>query len=114
MLAVEVLPLQFNFFPKLWQEVWSKSSEVRIFCYIKNIHLKLVHFHLNFRIISFDVSSFLYFQNPKYRKCIQNLLLTESFIEVSVFYYCYCMRQADNGPYILHTIRFKGKFFPGI
>lgn len=46
MLAVEVLPLKLSLFPKLWQEVWSKSNE-----------------------------------NPKYRKCIQNLLLTESFIE---------------------------------
>ena len=27
MLAVEVLPLNFHLFPKLWQEVWSKSSD---------------------------------------------------------------------------------------
>ncbi|XP_065661314.1 ubiquitin carboxyl-terminal hydrolase 34 isoform X2 [Hydra vulgaris] len=27
LLAVEMLPLKFQFFPKLWQEVWSKSSE---------------------------------------------------------------------------------------
>jgi len=43
---VEVLPLKFNFFPKLWQEVWRKSND-----------------------------------NPKYRKCIQRLFLSESFIE---------------------------------
>jgi len=46
MLAVEVLPLKFKMFTKLWQEVWNKSSS-----------------------------------NPKYRKCVQSLLLTGSFIE---------------------------------